>query len=310
MSADDGEPANKRARASESDELLEAAPDRMMSLVRALHAEAGPDSMTALHTLTTLLTNVLEHPDLPKYRSVRLGNPSFHRRVGRFAAALALLRAAGFESATEGEAGSEEVTHLALPVCDAPRLARCVVLLEAAKQATLMVDEEGGGGAMSSATGGASSSGGAGSGSGSGGMSKAEGKRPMGAAQAAAADAGAAGVADGDCGRRARTLSALMAEAEADVARMAEEECREAAEAAAAAAAAAEAEAEAAEVTVGDDGNLDVCSICGLGGLLICCDGCPAAVHTACLTDGTAPDEDDEDAAWFCAACRQALEMP
>ena len=306
MSADDGEPANKRARASESDELLEAAPDRMMSLVRALHAEAGPDSMTALHTLTTLLTNVLEHPDLPKYRSVRLGNPSFHRRVGRFAAALALLRAAGFESATEGEAGSEEVTHLALPVCDAPRLARCVVLLEAAKQAALMVDEEGGGGAMSSATGGASSSGGAGSGSGSGGMSKAEGKRPMGAAQAAAADAGAAGVADGDCGRRARTLSALMAEAEADVARMAEEECREAAEAAAAAAEEAEAEA----VTVGDDGNLDVCSICGLGGLLICCDGCPAAVHTACLTDGTAPDENDEDAAWFCAACRQALEMP
>ena len=306
MSADDGEPANKRARASESDELLEAAPDRMMSLVRALHAEAGPDSMTALHTLTTLLTNVLEHPDLPKYRSVRLGNPSFRRRVGRFVAALALLRAAGFESATEGEADSEEVTHLALPVCDAPRLARCVVLLEAAKQATLMVDEEGGGGAMPSAPGGVSSSGGAGSGSGSGGMSKAEGKRPMGAAQAAAADAGAVGVADGACGRHARTLSALMAEAEADVARMAEEECREAAEAAAAEAA----EAEAAEVTVGDDGNLDVCSICGLGGLLICCDGCPAAVHTACLTDGTAPDEDDEDAAWFCAACRQALEMP
>ena len=121
----------------------EADPDGLLVFVRALHREAGTDFAAALATLSTLLTNVLESPEDPKFRSVRLGNATFHRRLGRFAAALPLLRKFGFEDGQQQDA--QAVTHLVLPVADAAHLARCLVLLEAAKQAAEMVaaDEAG-----------------------------------------------------------------------------------------------------------------------------------------------------------------------
>ena len=49
-----------------------------------------------------------------------------------------------------------------------------------------------------------------------------------------------------------------------------------------------------------DDGNLDSCMLCGLGGNLLCCDGCPAAYHMRCIGEGAKSIPDGE---WLCAEC-------
>ena len=50
-----------------------------------------------------------------------------------------------------------------------------------------------------------------------------------------------------------------------------------------------------------EDTNLDNCVLCGLGGALICCDGCPAAVHLRCVGETAKSIPDGE---WLCAECR------
>ncbi len=54
-------------------------------------------------------------------------------------------------------------------------------------------------------------------------------------------------------------------------------------------------------VQVDEDANLDNCVLCGLGGNLICCDGCPAAVHLRCIGETAKSIPDGE---WLCAECR------
>jgi hypothetical protein len=48
-----------------------------------------------------------------------------------------------------------------------------------------------------------------------------------------------------------------------------------------------------------NDNNEDMCRKCGLGGLLLLCDFCPAAFHKVCLGLKDDPDED----AWRCPDC-------
>ena len=126
------------------------ASSEVLDLVRSLRAEAGPDFDAALSTAATLLENILEHPAEEKYRTVRKSNAAFQRRLGRFPSGLALLRAVGFEDATQVEDATQDPeaaapTHLALPNADAAALAHAFVVLRAAQEAAQQVD--GGGGA-------------------------------------------------------------------------------------------------------------------------------------------------------------------
>jgi len=46
--------------------------------------------------------------------------------------------------------------------------------------------------------------------------------------------------------------------------------------------------------------NVEECVLCGTGGDLLCCDGCPASFHGACLNvDASALPEGD----WLCPEC-------
>ncbi|WIA35089.1 hypothetical protein OEZ86_003575 [Tetradesmus obliquus] len=55
------------------------------------------------------------------------------------------------------------------------------------------------------------------------------------------------------------------------------------------------------------DSNLWYCLACSDGGELLCCDGCPAAFHTACLGGQAGPQPNSE---WLCAECLASGRKP
>jgi len=76
--------------------------ERVLRASSDLHALGAP-AQEAAATLTAILTNAEKPED--KFKRVRLGNKKFLRTAGKFAAALRLLEAVGFEreSSTEGD---------------------------------------------------------------------------------------------------------------------------------------------------------------------------------------------------------------
>ena len=63
-----------------------------------------------------------------------------------------------------------------------------------------------------------------------------------------------------------------------------------------------EASSAAAEGLGANDHNYDACVLCGLGGNLLCCDGCPAAFHVKC--GGENNKIIMSDGQWLCEECR------
>jgi hypothetical protein len=53
-----------------------------------------------------------------------------------------------------------------------------------------------------------------------------------------------------------------------------------------------------------DSDHDDVCTACGNGGYLICCDGCESAYHFDCCDPPISPDSKELDTAWFCPVCK------
>ncbi|CAM9825969.1 unnamed protein product [Chrysoparadoxa australica] len=63
--------------------------------------------------------------------------------------------------------------------------------------------------------------------------------------------------------------------------------------------------AQAGESTWNEDGNSILCSICLLGGEMLCCDSCPRAFHTACLK---MKDNELPEGEWHCRFCREGID--
>lgn len=357
------------------EEAFEA--DRMLTHIRRLRHEAGGGQpfAKALSTLEMMIANLLEHPEEPRYRTIRLGNTSFHERLGRFASGVALLRAVGFEDAYGGATeAAGPPTHLALPVADAPILAQTVVLLAAAAEAAASIDDPTTIPAAAPAAAAApavpasdvrteskrpiacavnanatraSRPGSSSAGSSAECLPASVVPRPAacsdGQATVELSDYSSAGInayfwalagpagdglaslwpADFDpLARTARDAAELArSTGDADAAATADgwletlrehgavigwsEELESGDEAADAADCQGGTDDEApGDGVLGADGNLDTCAACGYPGLLVCCDGCPMAYHTECLSMGMRPPEDDDEAGWFCPSCQ------
>lgn len=58
---------------------------------------------------------------------------------------------------------------------------------------------------------------------------------------------------------------------------------------------------------IDEDGNGDECRLCGMDGVLLCCDGCPSAYHPRCIGVNklSVPEGD-----WFCPECKTSRVSP
>jgi Bromodomain/PHD-finger len=58
-----------------------------------------------------------------------------------------------------------------------------------------------------------------------------------------------------------------------------------------------------------EDGNVDYCNTCRRVGNLLCCDFCPRAFHTDCVTAAERNASVEENEKWQCPVCRRELEV-
>ena len=67
--------------------------------LQPLRNECGTeeDYELALRTLHTYIARLLDHPNVPKYKSISQQNASFHRRLGRYESGCACLEVIGYQ---------------------------------------------------------------------------------------------------------------------------------------------------------------------------------------------------------------------
>lgn len=81
---------------------LRHASQRAGGAIHRLRAAAfDADSSVALSTVLSILDNLIRQPGQPRVRCLRLANPKFAQAVGRWPAAVEILKAAGFEEVDE-----------------------------------------------------------------------------------------------------------------------------------------------------------------------------------------------------------------
>ena len=198
----------------------------VIDLVKQLRREvrtSAADYETALDTAATIITNILEKPEEEKFRTVRLSNATFHRRLGQFPAGLSLLRELGFEDARgDGDSSSAAAAYLACPVADAALLAQGLIVVKAAREASTQVSAEQSGAvnqpAAAAAPAAPAAPAAAAAPAASTSLSRAHGKRPLAsgsAAEESQADAKRAAVAGGSGGGTSSTSCGASATAAA-----------------------------------------------------------------------------------------------
>eukprot|EP00045_Choanoeca_perplexa_P011497 m.122442 g.122442 ORF g.122442 m.122442 type:complete len:233 (-) comp15652_c0_seq3:2416-3114(-) len=91
-----------KAEYKSKDELVQG----VMAGLSKVKETATPEEFNlAMKTIATLIGNLCAHPEDPKYKRIRVENPSLKQRLFRFEGAHDALRAIGFEDSTE-EPGS------------------------------------------------------------------------------------------------------------------------------------------------------------------------------------------------------------
>jgi hypothetical protein len=81
-------------------EKLHGVQQALQQLQHACNSDGGA-YMASLQVLKGILSKLVQHPNVPKYKRLRLGNALVQERVGRFPSALEVLRIAGFEQRQE-----------------------------------------------------------------------------------------------------------------------------------------------------------------------------------------------------------------
>lgn len=76
--------------------LLMDAYDSLMVAASELDPVMHPNTLKTIHTLTTIVRNVVEHPDESKFRALRLDNPQVHRAITKSPPAMMFLHVLGF----------------------------------------------------------------------------------------------------------------------------------------------------------------------------------------------------------------------
>eukprot|EP01134_Creolimax_fragrantissima_P004271 CFRG4271T1 len=83
---------------------------KMMQHLQDLRRETNDKAimLTALRTLSTYVTNLIEKPLETSYKTVNLRNLNFHNRVGKYSAAVNFLKLVGFNEVIENENDDEQ----------------------------------------------------------------------------------------------------------------------------------------------------------------------------------------------------------
>lgn len=108
--------------------------------LQRLRASAGPALPKTLETLCLVISNILEHPDVPKYRRLRLNNRQIQTRIRSLDGGADCLRALGFKQ--EGEHGDAAAYVLEESRVDIALLRAAHARLDAARRTALEADRE------------------------------------------------------------------------------------------------------------------------------------------------------------------------